>query len=134
MDIVRRKLILVTIGTKGLIVFKCQSFMYLIEGLGLVHEKMEVWTGPNFFSFLLNCNFQTLYLSLCFEFYYSVQKRNKHQNNVYFSQVEHSRITFYIHILTFTSYVFENKDYSKLRRCSQKLYIDKLWKQVFIFI
>ena len=50
-------------------------FMYLIEGLGSVHEKIDVWTGPNFFSFLLNCNFLTLHPSLCFEFYYSVTKK-----------------------------------------------------------
>ena len=51
--------------------------MYLIEGLGLVHEKMDVWTGPYFFSFLLNCNFLTLHSSLCFEFYYSVTKKKE---------------------------------------------------------
>ena len=55
-------------------------FMYLIEGLGLVHEKMDVSTGPYFFCFLLNCNSLTLHPSLCFEFYYSttlLQKRIK---------------------------------------------------------
>ena len=107
-------------------------FMYLIEGSGLVHEKIDVSTGPYFFCFLLNCNSLTLHPSLCFEFYYSttlLQKRNKDQsNNLYFSQVEHSRITVYIHILTFTQYVFENKDYSKMRYCSQKLYIDQPWQ------
>ena len=51
--------------------------MYLVEGLGLVHEKMDVWTGPYFFSFLLNCNFLTLHPSLCFEFYYSVTKKKE---------------------------------------------------------
>ena len=62
--------------------------MYLIEGLGLVHEKIDVSTGPYFFCFLLNCNSLTLHPSLCFEFYYSttlLQKRNKDQVIIYIS-------------------------------------------------